>query len=199
MHGTASSAASFSALNRIGKKAIICLREPSLGPSFGMKGGAAGGGYAQVIPMEDINLHFTGDFNAIQLANNLLAAMIDNKLLRGNPLDGERHELATGDCVTFDADLPHHFENEGEEQARFLAVIAAEREQPERAATLLGQADGLRPDTAAPDVARRTARARQRRLSAPGRLSPGLNACATSRSNEDSFAESAAATSRSTQ
>jgi len=59
------------ALNHIGKKAVICLREPSLGPVFGMKGGAAGGGYAQVVPMEDINLHFTGDFNAIQLANNL--------------------------------------------------------------------------------------------------------------------------------
>jgi len=61
------------ALNHIGKKAMICLREPSLGPVFGMKGGAAGGGYAQVVPMEDINLHFTGDFNAIALANNLLA------------------------------------------------------------------------------------------------------------------------------
>ncbi|HQZ44802.1 MAG TPA: formate--tetrahydrofolate ligase, partial [Usitatibacteraceae bacterium] len=68
------------ALNQIGKKAVICLREPSLGPVFGMKGGAAGGGYAQVVPMEDINLHFTGDFNAIALANNLLAAMIDNHI-----------------------------------------------------------------------------------------------------------------------
>jgi formate--tetrahydrofolate ligase len=66
------------ALNHIGKRAVICLREPSLGPLFGVKGGAAGGGYAQVVPMEDINLHFTGDFGAIQLANNLLAAMIDN-------------------------------------------------------------------------------------------------------------------------
>src|ERR1700684_2370226 len=74
------------ALNYIGKKAIICLREPSLGPVFGMKGGAAGGGYAQVVPMEDINLHFTGDFNAIQLANNLLAALIDNHVHHGNPL-----------------------------------------------------------------------------------------------------------------
>jgi formate--tetrahydrofolate ligase len=68
------------ALNRIGKKAMICLREPSLGPVFGMKGGAAGGGYAQVVPMEDINLHFTGDFNAIALANNLLAALLDNHI-----------------------------------------------------------------------------------------------------------------------
>ena len=74
------------ALNRIGKKALICLREPSLGPVFGMKGGAAGGGHAQVVPMEDINLHFTGDFNAIQLANNLLAAMIDNHIHHGNEL-----------------------------------------------------------------------------------------------------------------
>ncbi len=66
------------ALNRVGKKAMMCLREPSLGPCFGMKGGAAGGGYAQVVPMEDINLHFTGDFHAIGAANNLLAALIDN-------------------------------------------------------------------------------------------------------------------------
>ena len=74
------------ALNHIGKKAVICLREPSLGPVFGMKGGAAGGGYAQVVPMEDINLHFTGDFGAIGLANNLLAAMVDNHLHHGNEL-----------------------------------------------------------------------------------------------------------------
>ncbi|HXM80477.1 MAG TPA: formate--tetrahydrofolate ligase [Burkholderiales bacterium] len=74
------------ALNHIGKKAMICLREPSLGPVFGVKGGAAGGGYAQVVPMEDINLHFTGDFSAIGLANNLLAAMIDNHIHHGNEL-----------------------------------------------------------------------------------------------------------------
>jgi formate--tetrahydrofolate ligase len=74
------------ALNYIGKKAIICLREPSLGPVFGMKGGAAGGGYAQVVPMEDINLHFTGDFSAIALANNLLAALLDNHIHHGNEL-----------------------------------------------------------------------------------------------------------------
>jgi formate--tetrahydrofolate ligase len=74
------------ALNKIGKKAMICLREPSLGPVFGMKGGAAGGGYAQVVPMEDINLHFTGDFNAIALANNLLAAALDNHIHHGNEL-----------------------------------------------------------------------------------------------------------------
>ena len=75
------------ALRRIGKNAMICLREPSLGPVFGMKGGAAGGGYAQVVPMEDINLHFTGDFNAIALANNLLAALLDNHIHHGNSLD----------------------------------------------------------------------------------------------------------------
>ena len=74
------------ALNHIGKKALVTIREPSLGPVFGMKGGAAGGGMAQVIPMEDINLHFTGDFNAIQLANNLLAAMLDNHIHHGNKL-----------------------------------------------------------------------------------------------------------------
>src|SRR6266536_1706589 len=74
------------ALNHIGRKAIICLREPSLGPVFGVKGGAAGGGYAQVVPMEDINLHFTGDFGAIQLANNLLAALLDNHIHHGNEL-----------------------------------------------------------------------------------------------------------------
>src|SRR5260370_5737580 len=74
------------ALNHIGKKAAICLREPSLGPCFGMKGGAAGGGYAQVVPMEDINLHFTGDFHAIGAANNLLAALVDNHIYWGNEL-----------------------------------------------------------------------------------------------------------------
>ncbi|MFO1216812.1 MAG: formate--tetrahydrofolate ligase [Burkholderiaceae bacterium] len=74
------------AMARIGKKALICLREPSLGPVFGMKGGAAGGGHAQVVPMEDINLHFTGDFSAIALANNLLAALIDNHIHHGNAL-----------------------------------------------------------------------------------------------------------------
>ena len=74
------------ALNRIGKRAMICLREPALGPVFGMKGGAAGGGYAQVVPMEDINLHFTGDFAAIGMANNLLSALIDNHIHQGNEL-----------------------------------------------------------------------------------------------------------------
>ena len=72
------------AMEKIGKNAVIALREPSLGPVFGIKGGAAGGGYAQVLPMEDINLHFTGDFHAITAANNLLCAMIDNHIQQGN-------------------------------------------------------------------------------------------------------------------
>ena len=75
------------ALNKLGKNTIVCLREPSLGPVFGVKGGAAGGGYAQVVPMEDLNLHFTGDFNAIGLATNLMAALIDNHIQQGNLLD----------------------------------------------------------------------------------------------------------------
>jgi len=81
-------------LNRIGKKAVICLREPSLGPCFGMKGGAAGGGYAQVVPMEDINLHFTGDFHAIGAAHNLLAAMLDNHIYWGNELEIDVRRIA---------------------------------------------------------------------------------------------------------
>ena len=73
-------------MNALGKKTMLCLREPSLGPVFGIKGGAAGGGYAQVVPMEDINLHFTGDIHAIGAANNLLAAMLDNHIQQGNEL-----------------------------------------------------------------------------------------------------------------
>jgi formate--tetrahydrofolate ligase len=82
------------ALNYIGKKAMLCLREPSLGPSFGVKGGAAGGGYAQVIPMEDINLHFTGDFHAVTSAHNLLAALIDNHIYWGNALGLDSRRVA---------------------------------------------------------------------------------------------------------
>lgn len=82
------------ALNRIGKKAAIALREPSLGPVFGVKGGAAGGGYAQVVPMEDINLHFTGDFHAIGAANNLLAALLDNHIHHGNQLEIDNRRIA---------------------------------------------------------------------------------------------------------
>jgi formate--tetrahydrofolate ligase len=87
------------ALNRIGKRATICLREPSLGPSFGMKGGAAGGGYAQVVPMDQINLHFTGDFHAITSANNLLAAMIDNHVYWSNSLGIDPRRISWRRCL----------------------------------------------------------------------------------------------------
>ncbi len=87
------------ALNLMGKSTMLCLREPSLGPVFGVKGGAAGGGYAQVVPMEDINLHFTGDFHAIGAANNLLAAMIDNHIQQGNSLDIDVKNITWKRCV----------------------------------------------------------------------------------------------------
>ena len=87
------------ALHRLGKKAVLALREPSLGPVFGVKGGAAGGGYAQVVPMEDINLHFTGDFHAIGAANNLLAAMLDNHIQQGNALDIDVRRITWKRCV----------------------------------------------------------------------------------------------------
>ena len=86
-------------MNKIGKKACLALREPSLGPVFGVKGGAAGGGYAQVVPMEDINLHFTGDIHAIGTANNLLAAMIDNSIQQGNPLNIDPRRIAWKRCM----------------------------------------------------------------------------------------------------
>jgi formate--tetrahydrofolate ligase len=86
-------------LNAIGRKTMICLREPSLGPCFGMKGGAAGGGHAQIVPMEDINLHFTGDFHAITSAHNLLAALIDNHFYWGNGLDIDPRRVSRG-CRT---------------------------------------------------------------------------------------------------
>ena len=81
------------AFGRLNKKAMIALREPSLGPCFGIKGGAAGGGYAQVVPMEDLNLHFTGDFHAITSANNLLAAMLDNSIQQGNELNIDPNQV----------------------------------------------------------------------------------------------------------
>ena len=87
------------AMNKLGKKTMLCLREPSLGPVFGMKGGAAGGGYAQVVPMEDINLHFTGDIHAIGAANNLLAAMIDNSIQQGNPLNIDPRRITWKRCL----------------------------------------------------------------------------------------------------
>ena len=87
------------AMNRMGRKTIVALREPSLGPVFGVKGGAAGGGYAQVVPMEDINLHFTGDFHAIGAANNLLAAMLDNHIYQGNALGIDSRQITWRRCV----------------------------------------------------------------------------------------------------
>ena len=86
-------------LRKIGKKSVVALREPSLGPVFGLKGGAAGGGYAQVVPMEDINLHFTGDFHAIGAANNLLAAMLDNHIQQGNSLGIDVKKITWKRCV----------------------------------------------------------------------------------------------------
>ena len=86
-------------LRRLGKKVCVALREPSLGPVFGVKGGAAGGGYAQVVPMEDINLHFTGDFHAIGAANNLLAAMLDNHIQQGNALNVDVKSISWKRCV----------------------------------------------------------------------------------------------------
>ena len=86
-------------LKRIGKKVVVALREPSLGPVFGVKGGAAGGGYAQVVPMEDINLHFTGDFHAIGAANNLLAAMLDNHIFQGNAMNIDPEKIVWRRCV----------------------------------------------------------------------------------------------------
>ena len=87
------------AFGRLNKKAVIALREPSLGPCFGIKGGAAGGGYAQVVPMEDLNLHFTGDFHAITSANNLLAAMLDNSIQQGNELNIDPNQVVWKRCV----------------------------------------------------------------------------------------------------
>ena len=87
------------AMDHLGKKAVIALREPSLGPCFGMKGGAAGGGYAQVVPMDELNLHFTGDFHAITSANNLLAAMLDNHLQQGNALNIDPKQVVWKRCV----------------------------------------------------------------------------------------------------
>ena len=86
------------AFGKLGKKAVIALREPSLGPCFGIKGGAAGGGYAQVVPMEDLNLHFTGDFHAITSANNLLAALLDNHIQQGNELRIDTRQIIWKRC-----------------------------------------------------------------------------------------------------
>ncbi len=93
-------------MRRMGKNVLVALREPSLGPVFGVKGGAAGGGYAQVVPMEDINLHFTGDFHAIGAANNLLAAMLDNHIYQGNALNIDPRQIVWRRCVDMRARPP---------------------------------------------------------------------------------------------
>ena len=92
-------------LARLGKKVVLALREPSLGPVFGIKGGAAGGGYSQVVPMEDINLHFTGDLHAIGAANNLLAALVDNHIYQGNQLNIDPRRVTWKRCVDMNAVL----------------------------------------------------------------------------------------------
>ena len=94
------------ALRRCGKNALAALREPSLGPVFGIKGGATGGGYAQIVPMEDINLHFTGDFHAIGAANNLLAALLDNHIQQGNALGIDPKQITWKRCVDMNDRLP---------------------------------------------------------------------------------------------
>ena len=94
-------------MQKLGKNVMVALREPSLGPVFGVKGGAAGGGYAQVVPMEDINLHFTGDFHAIGAANNLLAAMIDNHIFQGNALNIDPRKITWRRCVDMNLSLIH--------------------------------------------------------------------------------------------
>ncbi len=104
-------------MQRLGKSVMVALREPSLGPVFGVKGGAAGGGYAQVVPMEDINLHFTGDFHAIGAANNLLAAMIDNHIFQGNALNIDPRKITWRRCVDMnDRQLRNVVDGLGERQ-----------------------------------------------------------------------------------
>ena len=126
------------ALQKMGKKVMVALREPSLGPVFGVKGGAAGGGYAQVVPMEDINLHFTGDFHAIGAANNLLAAMIDNHIFQGNALNIDPRKITWKRCVDMNDrqlrnvvdglggktnGMPRETEEEKAEKARVMEIV----------------------------------------------------------------------------
>ena len=113
-------------MQRLGKNVMVALREPSLGPVFGVKGGAAGGGYAQVVPMEDINLHFTGDFHAIGAANNLLAAMIDNHIFQGNALNIDPRKITWRRCVDMnDRQLRNVVEDVYKRQARDMAYCGS--------------------------------------------------------------------------
>ncbi len=117
------------ALNHVGKKAVACLREPSLGPVFGMKGGATGGGFAQVVPMENINLHFTGDFHAITAANNLLAALIDNHIHHGNALQIDVHRISWKPCLDMNDRALRHItlhHQYGDKTSGFDITVASE-------------------------------------------------------------------------
>ena len=120
-------------MSRIGKKVCLALREPSLGPVFGIKGGAAGGGYAQVVPMEDINLHFTGDLHAITAANNLLCAMLDNHIFRGNELDIDPEKIYFRRCLDMnDRALRNVTVGQKGEGARGKSACAAKRSGGQR-------------------------------------------------------------------
>ena len=117
------------ALNKVGKKAIVCIREPSLGPVFGMKGGATGGGKSQVVPMENINLHFTGDFHAITAANNLLAALIDNHIHHGNALQIDVHRISWKPCLDMNDRALRHItlhHQYGDKTSGFDITVASE-------------------------------------------------------------------------
>jgi formate--tetrahydrofolate ligase len=117
------------ALNHVGKKAVACLREPSLGPVFGMKGGATGGGMSQVVPMENINLHFTGDFHAITAANNLLAALIDNHIFHGNTLQIDVHRISWKPCLDMNDRALRHItlhHQYGDKTSGFDITVASE-------------------------------------------------------------------------
>jgi formate--tetrahydrofolate ligase len=117
------------ALNHVGKKAVACLREPSLGPVFGMKGGATGGGMSQVVPMENINLHFTGDFHAITAANNLLAALIDNHIYHGNALQIDAHRISWKPCLDMNDRALRHItlhHQYGDKTSGFDITVASE-------------------------------------------------------------------------
>src|SRR6056300_39205 len=117
------------ALQKIGKKTIACLREPSLGPVFGMKGGATGGGYSQALPMEEINLHFTGDFHAITSANNLLVAMIDNHIFHGNKLNIDINKIQIRRCLDMNERSLRTIHQDGlryERDSKFDITVASE-------------------------------------------------------------------------
>ena len=119
------------AMNQLGKKSLVVLREPSLGPVFGIKGGATGGGYSQVVPMEDINLHFTGDLHAIETCNNLLCAIIDNHIYQGNKLKLDLKRITFQRCVDLNdravRNVTLHYDNKGlERKDKYNITVASE-------------------------------------------------------------------------